>query len=117
MKPLRWIASAKDDLSAMPTEVRRAVGYAQQGEKHDDAKVLKGFGHAAVLEVIAGTWRYVPRRLHRPLRRGGLCAARLPQEVEARHRNAEEGAGADPQTAEELAEQDHIQWSARGGHA
>jgi len=28
MKPLRWIASAKDDLSAMPTEVRRAVGYA-----------------------------------------------------------------------------------------
>ena len=57
MKPLRWIASAKDDLSAMPTEVRRAVGYAlfaaQQGEKHDDAKVLKGFGDAAVLEVIA----------------------------------------------------------------
>lgn len=40
MKPLRWIASAKD-VSAMPTEVRRAVGYvlfaAQQGEKHDDA--------------------------------------------------------------------------------
>jgi len=57
VKPLRWIASAKDDLSAMPTEVRRAVGYAlcaaQQGEKHDDAKVLKGFGDAAVLEVIA----------------------------------------------------------------
>ena len=26
---------------------------AQQGEKHDDAKVLKGFGDAAVLEVIA----------------------------------------------------------------
>jgi phage-related protein len=69
MKPLRWIASAKDDLSAMPTEVRRAVGYAlfaaQQGEKHDDAKVLKGFGDAAVLEA---RWRYVPRRLHGPLR-------------------------------------------------
>lgn len=57
IKPLRWIASAKDDLSAMPTEVRRSVGYAlfaaQQGEKHDDAKVLKGFGDAGVLEVIA----------------------------------------------------------------
>jgi hypothetical protein len=26
MKPLRWIASAKDDLWAVPTEVRRAVG-------------------------------------------------------------------------------------------
>jgi phage-related protein len=57
IKPLRWIAGAKDDLSAMPSQVRRAVGYAlfaaQQGEKHDDAKVLKGFGDAAVLEVIA----------------------------------------------------------------
>jgi phage-related protein len=28
MKPLRWIASSKNDLSAMPIEVRRAVGYA-----------------------------------------------------------------------------------------
>jgi phage-related protein len=57
VKPLRWIASSKDDLSAMPMEVRRAVGYtlfaAQQGEKHDDAKVLKGFGDAGVIEVIA----------------------------------------------------------------
>src|SRR5262245_65783884 len=57
MKPLRWIASSKADLSAMPIEVRRAVGYAlfaaQQGQKHDDAKVLKGFGDAGVLEVIA----------------------------------------------------------------
>src|SRR5262245_51973601 len=59
VKPLRWVASAKDDLSVMPTEVRRAVGYAlfaaQHGEKHDDAKVLKGFGDAAVLEIIPGT--------------------------------------------------------------
>jgi phage-related protein len=57
IKPLRWIASSKDNLSAMPIEVRRAVGYvlfaAQQGEKHDDAKVLKGFGDAGVLEVVA----------------------------------------------------------------
>ena len=57
IKPLRWIASAKDDLSAMPTEVRHAVGYAlfaaQQDEKHDDAKVLRGFGDAGVLEIIA----------------------------------------------------------------
>jgi phage-related protein len=57
IKPLRWIASSKDDLSAMPIEVRRAVGYAlfaaEQGEKHDDAKVLKGFGDAGVLEIIA----------------------------------------------------------------
>jgi phage-related protein len=30
-----------------------ATRYSQQGEKHDDAKVLKGFGDAGVLEVIA----------------------------------------------------------------
>jgi hypothetical protein len=56
--------------------------------------VLKGFGDAAVLEVIArhdgDTFRAVCT--------GGLCAARLPEEVEARHHYAEEGAGADPHT-------------------
>src|SRR5271154_5468121 len=56
LKPLRWIASSKDDLSAMPTDVRRHVGYAlyaaQQGDKHADAKPLKGFGDAGVLEVV-----------------------------------------------------------------
>lgn len=57
LKALRWIASSKDDLSAMPREVRRDVGYAlyvaQQGDKADDAKVLTGFGGAGVIEVIA----------------------------------------------------------------
>ena len=67
LKPLRWIASSKDDLSAMPGEVRRDVGYAlyvaQQGDKDSDAKVLSGFGGAGVIEVIArhdgGTFRAV----------------------------------------------------------
>ena len=57
LKPVRWIAGSKDDLSAMPPEVRRDVGYAlyvaQQGDKDEDAKVLKGFGGAGVIEVIA----------------------------------------------------------------
>ena len=57
MKPLRWIASSKKDLSAMPIKIRRAVGYAlfaaQQDEKDKDAKVLTGFGDAGVLEIIA----------------------------------------------------------------
>jgi phage-related protein len=57
LKPLRWIATSKDDLSAMPREVRRDVGYAiyvaQRGDKHDGAKVLTGFGDAGVIEVIA----------------------------------------------------------------
>ena len=57
LKPLRWIASSKDDLSAMPDNVRGDVGqalyFAQRGEKHADTKVLKGFSGAGVLDVIA----------------------------------------------------------------
>lgn len=52
---------------ALPTGVRRLVGYAlslaQVGDQHDAAKVLKGFGGAGVLEVIesdvGGTCRAV----------------------------------------------------------
>lgn len=51
----------------MPVEVRRFFGFAlslaQAGDKHDAAKVLKGFGGAGVLEVvendIGGTYRAV----------------------------------------------------------
>lgn len=55
-KPLRWVASSKKDLMAMPDEVRDVFGYAlhlaQEGRKHFDAKPLKGFGGAGVLEVV-----------------------------------------------------------------
>lgn len=55
------------DLVALPEEVRRHFGFAlslaQAGDKHDSAKVLKGFGGAGVLEVVeddvAGTYRAV----------------------------------------------------------
>ena len=57
LKPVRWIASSKDDLSALPVDVRRDIGQAlyvaQCGDKHADAKALKGFGGAGVLEVVA----------------------------------------------------------------
>ena len=57
LKPIRWISSSKQDLSQMPLEIRRDVGYAlyaaQQGDKHADAKVLKGFGGSGVLEIVA----------------------------------------------------------------
>ena len=51
-KPLVWIASSKKDLMALPVEVRKffghALDFAQRGDKHDAAKVLKGFGSAAL---------------------------------------------------------------------
>ncbi|MEN4545920.1 type II toxin-antitoxin system RelE/ParE family toxin [Pantoea agglomerans] len=66
-KPLIWIGSSRKDLQALPKEVQRffgfALDFAQRGEKHQDAKALKGFGGAGVLEVveddIGGTYRAV----------------------------------------------------------
>jgi phage-related protein len=56
MKPCEFIGSAKGDISAMPQDVKDIFGFAirtaQRGAKHPDAKVLKGFGSAGVLEVI-----------------------------------------------------------------
>ncbi len=55
-KPLLWVGSAKKDLQAMPDEVQDTFGYAlhlaQTGGKHAQAKPLKGFGSAGLLEVV-----------------------------------------------------------------
>lgn len=66
-KPIEWIGSSHKDLMALPADVRRLFGFAlslaQVGDKHDAAKVLKGFGGAGVLEVVeddvGGTYRAV----------------------------------------------------------
>ncbi|MEH1958364.1 MAG: hypothetical protein V7L05_00365 [Nostoc sp.] len=46
-KPLKWIASALDDLKEFPEDVQDVMGYAldlaQHGEKHPDAKPLHDF--------------------------------------------------------------------------
>ncbi|MFY9260872.1 MAG: type II toxin-antitoxin system RelE/ParE family toxin [Gallionella sp.] len=65
--PLAWLGSSKKDLMALPLEVRKffghALDFAQRGDRHDAAKVLKGFGGAGVLEVVeddqGGTYRAV----------------------------------------------------------
>jgi phage-related protein len=60
LRPLRWIRSAKKDLIAMPNPVQQAFGFAlyqaQIGLQHPDAKPLKGFGSAAVVEIVED-WR------------------------------------------------------------
>lgn len=66
-RPLEWIGSSYKDLMALPPEVRRSFGFAlslaQAGDRHDAAKILKGFGGAGVLEVVeddaGGTYRAV----------------------------------------------------------
>ncbi len=55
-KPLEWIGSSLKDPRTFPEAVKDFVGVAldvaQQGEKHESAKPLQGFGGAGVLEVI-----------------------------------------------------------------
>ena len=57
-KPLVWVGSSRKDLKSFPAEVQDVFGYAlyvaQMGGKHPDAKPLKGFGGAGVLEVVEG---------------------------------------------------------------
>ncbi len=66
-----------------------ALWQAQLGRKHRDAKVLKGFGGAGVLEVVedhdGSTYRAV---YNGEVRRCRLRAPRLPEEVEEGHQDA-----------------------------
>ena len=56
LKPLVWVGDSKKLLELFPEDVRRFMGYAlfraQEGKKHPDAKPLKGFGGAGVLEIM-----------------------------------------------------------------
>jgi phage-related protein len=56
LKPVIWVGTSLEDLREFPATVQDHIGYAlyiaQRGGKHQDAKVLRGFGGAGVLEVI-----------------------------------------------------------------
>ena len=60
IKPLIWISGCKKDLLAMPDDVQDVFGFAlheaQTGKKHDQVGPMKGFGSAAILEVVED-WR------------------------------------------------------------
>src|SRR5262249_8305770 len=56
-KPVIWVGTSLRDFRAMPKAVRGRMGYAlyvaQCGGKHRDAKPMRGFGGAGVVEVVA----------------------------------------------------------------
>jgi phage-related protein len=56
LKPVIWVRSSLADLKKFPGPAQRRLGFAlkfaQAGEKHADAKPLKGFGGATVLEIV-----------------------------------------------------------------
>ena len=56
MKRLSFVGSSRKDIKEFPDEVKQDIGYAffeaQRGKKPPNAKPLKGFGGAGVLEII-----------------------------------------------------------------
>jgi phage-related protein len=67
LKPVFWVGSSLKETQSFPEPVRREIGHAlyaaQQGETDPSAKPLKGFGGAAVMEIVArfdgNTWRAI----------------------------------------------------------
>lgn len=60
-RPVIWIGSSKKDFLKFPSQIRSEMGHAlyiaQKGEKHKDAKPLKGFGGGSVVEIsIRDEW-------------------------------------------------------------
>src|ERR1017187_8482696 len=55
-KPVVWVGSSRKDLREFPNPVQDHIGYAlyvaQCGGKHRDAKTMRGFGGAGVVEVV-----------------------------------------------------------------
>ena len=55
-KQVVWIGSALADLRKFPAEAQKMIGtalhWAQVGTKHPDAKPMKGFTGAGVLEIV-----------------------------------------------------------------
>lgn len=68
LKPLEWIASARRDLAGFPATVRKELGHAlhlvQAGERPQNAKPLRGFGGAGVLELIEDHTRNTYRAVY-----------------------------------------------------
>src|ERR1700690_3414719 len=88
LKPLDWVGSSKRDLLSMPGPVEDLFGYAlylaQTGKKHEQAKPLKGFGSAGVLEVVEDWDRNTYRAVYTVPFEGGVFRVPLFQKNCAR---------------------------------
>lgn len=56
VRDLVWLGTTRKDVREFPRRVQRGMGYAlflaQSGDRHPDAKPLRGFGGAGVLEIV-----------------------------------------------------------------
>src|SRR5262245_61324895 len=94
LKPLHWVGSSKPDLLCLPEPVVDLFGFAlylaQDGRKHEQAKPLRGFGSAGVLEIVEDWDRSTYRAVYTVrFERAVFVLAYLPEEVQARGRHAQ----------------------------
>lgn len=70
IRPVSWVGSSKDDLSALHEDVKDTVGQAlfeaQKGGRHPSAKPLRGYGDAGVLEIVVDHDGDTFRAVYRP---------------------------------------------------
>ncbi len=104
MKSLFWIASAKEDLKAMPNDVQDTFGFAlhqAQTGKTRTGQAAEGFRIGWRARSGRGLGRqHISRRLHGEIRERGLCAALLPEEVNTWHSGTKAGYGRDSRPIE-----------------
>lgn len=93
MREVVFVGPTQGDVRAFPDAARKLSGFAlhraQEGETHPNAKPLKGFGGAGVLEIVADSDGNTYRAVYTVrLANGRLRAACLPKEERARHHHA-----------------------------
>lgn len=56
LRPVVWVRSSKEDLKKFPETAQSHIGFAlqmaQRGGKHSDAKPMKGFRGARIIEIV-----------------------------------------------------------------
>lgn len=91
MKGIIWIGSSKKDITAFPKRVRKTFGealmFAQCGEKHKNAKILKYIRGGSVLEIIEDASSSTFRLVYRSSR----CIACISKEIQDRYCHAKAG--------------------------
>jgi phage-related protein len=105
LKPLVWVRSSKEDLKTFPRIAQSHLGFAlkvaQSGGKHPDAKPMRGFSGASVIEIVEDFDRNTYRAVYTvKVCRGDLCPSCFSEEIQVRHRRAETRSRSDRRTIE-----------------
>ncbi len=90
-RTLRWVGTSLSDLREFPPEVQSRMGFAlrtaQEGGMDPDAKVLRGFGGAGVIEIAERLDRNAYRAIYTVRLKYAVCVTCVSEEIKKRHRH------------------------------